>query len=75
MFVRSSPLFRWLKSSVHESRVAVSALRIPQESPLIALVPALAVAVGKSRYTFYIHVVLQHNYRKKILYWLWLYDS
>ena len=63
MFVRSSPLFRRLKSSVHESRVAVSAPRILLEPLLIVLVPALAVA-SKCGYKFYIHVVLQHNYRK-----------
>jgi hypothetical protein len=36
-------------------------------TPLTALAPALAVVVGKCGYIFYIHVVLQHNYRKKMM--------
>ena len=66
MFVPSSLPFRRLKSSVHASRVAVSAPRIPLEPLLTALAPALAVVVVKCGYKFYIHVVLQHNYRKKV---------
>jgi hypothetical protein len=66
-FVPSSLLFRRLKSSVHASKVAVSAPRIPLELLLTALAPAPAVVVCKCRYKFYIHVVLQHNYRKKMM--------
>ena len=72
MSVQSSPHCRRLKSSVHESRVDVSAHRILLESLLIVLAPALAAVVCKCGYKFYIHVVLQHNYRKKMMYWLWL---
>ena len=67
MSVPSSPHCRRLKSSVHASRVAVSVPRIPLEPLLTALAPALAVVVGKRGYKFYIHVVLQHNYRKKMM--------
>lgn len=72
MFVQSNLLFKWLKSSVHESRVDASAHRILLEFLLTALAPALAAVVCKCGYKFYIHVVLQHNYRKKMMYWLWL---